>query len=58
LQEIRGGLIGENRRSSAIHDRDRLGDVDEDRLQAPLETAKVGEQASVVDRQGRPPREL
>lgn len=58
LQQIGGGLVGEYGMSVLVDDGDRLRQVHEDRLEALLHLAHLRIQARVVDRQGRPPREL
>ncbi len=57
-EQIGGGLVGKDRLPVLVHHGDRLGKVDEHRLQTLLDLANLGVQAGVVDRQRRSSRQL
>jgi hypothetical protein len=50
--------VGEHRLAPFVGHGDRLGEVDQNRLHAFLETTQVRIEAGVVDRQRSPPGEL
>ena len=57
-EQLGGRLVGEDDALVGIGECDRLGDVDEDRLEPLLDPAHLGIEAGVVDRQRRAPCEL
>ena len=57
-KQLGGGLVGKDRLPVLVHHGDRLGKVDENRLQTLLDLTNLGVQAGVVDRQGRAPGQL